>query len=828
MFMRSAGILVAAAFSLCVCSVVGAEVPLLDLDESELGEIVVADPQRGAIARDHGIRVEGESALRFEFLEGSPVIWRIAEPVPIEPRVLYQLSADIRCFLLGSAGVRMFAEWLDADGNPIHVESDFWGTKFHENRTPWIGATAGWRAERLVVRAPDGAATVRFGCRLESVRPGRERRTRRVAWVDALAWGPTVEFSLEGDAIGNVFQEEAVGFEVKAGDPMPVHVDLELYDFWGDRLERHEWSPAGPGSDHRLELGRLDPGYYELRWDLDAGPGALSRTGTTSLCVLGALDAEPIRPSAICVDGALSWFYRGEELRQACEICRSMGIQLIRDRLNWSQVEKRRGEFDFSLIETSTNMQNDAGMAVYQDFSDTPGWSIPGRVGNTSLPDDPMDVFRVMENLARHFRGRIDYWEIWNEPYHPEHFRGRPDEYVSYLKAAYLGCKAGNPDSVVLTCSFNTMPVPWSRRVIENGALEYADVYNFHSYAKREHISEYLALHKEQMIDYGLRLPMWLTEDGCKSRRNVQGNRLAGDRIAARFAAEHAVVGLAEGVDRFFYFAFPEMWEGAEGPWGIVREDLTPKPVLVAIANARRLLGRAESLGTVELQPAGIPGHVFGRGDGTAVVVALPEKQRHIHVPGAGPHSRAMDIMGNDKALPFVVTKEGLLSVETGVFPLFVTNIDASALSIEPPGNPWPRFDRRAMRDPGRKQLWIEVKVRGLESEASDGQIIGDLRQAVWTSPDGTPLPVTVVAYNCSDRDATLTLGCTMSAVLEVTGLADASLAVPAHGSASCEGTVTLVKPAADEEYRIRFEGEAEGFGVTPVVVYFRQAPGIR
>ena len=428
-----------------------------------------------------------------------------------------------------------------------------------------------------MVRAPEGAKAVRFGCRLEAVRPGLERNNRRYAWVDGIAWGRAMDFRVQGKTVGNVFQEEEVAFDLKVGDDFPTHVAVEVYDFWDRRLDRFEWSPEKGGDVDRLELGKMDPGYYELRWTLQAPEGFLSRSGATSFCVLRAPD-EPVRPAAIAVDGALSWFYRRQDLVDVSELCRKIGLQCIRDRMNWDQVERERGKFDPDFLDTSATVQHEAGMEVYQDFGGTPPWALNEEDRGGSLPADLFDVYRVMRNLTSHFRGRVDSWEIWNEPYHANEFSGRPDEYVAYLKAAYCGCKAGNPDSVVLTCSFNTEPTLWGDRAVENGALEYADLYNFHSYSRKENLVENIGLHRKRMIDYGRKLPMWLTEDGSRCRRDVLASRLAGEQIAARYAVEWAVMSLAEGVDRHFYFVVPEMFEGAEGPWGILRKDLTPKP----------------------------------------------------------------------------------------------------------------------------------------------------------------------------------------------------------------------------------------------------------
>ncbi len=799
--------------------------PLRDLDESGLGESIVPDTALGAVIMDREMRLAGEYSLRFEFAQGEPVLWQLAEPVTCQPGSLYLLEARMRCFLLGSAGFKLFVEWLDADGRPIHVKTLFWGQKEYEDTSDWIGATAGWTPERLVVRAPEDAVRARIGCRLESVRPGLERKNRRYGWVDALAWGETVEMDLRGAAVGNVFQDEAVSMTATAGHRPPTKVAFELFDFWNQSFGRFEWEPEGSGASYRLPLPALDPGYYELRWSADAPDNLLPRAGVTSLCVLRPAD-DAIRPAAVTVDGALSWFYRGEDLEEASALCRKIGIQVIRDRMNWDQVEKKRGTFDPDFLDDSATIQHDAGLDVYQDFTSTPRWALSDNPPVKSLPDDPLDLYRVMENLTRHFRGRVDYWELWNEPYHEASFLGRPDEYVTYLKAAYLGCKAGNPDAVVLTCSFNTIPTLWCKRVVENGALEYADIYNFHSYSRTDNLIRDIGLHKEEMIRCGIHLPMWLTEDGCKSRRNVQGLRLAGEQKSARFLVEHAAMSLAEGVDRYFYFALPKMWEGAEGPWGILRDDRTPMPAYVALGVAREMLGRGLFLDRVHLRPGDLDAYLFDRGDGTGVLVALPDKQRHVRVPGAGPDSRVVDIMGNDKALPFIINESGALEVETGLFPLYVTDLDTRAFDIDEDVDAWPRFDPAARQNPDERKVWFRVDVRGAEMKPEGVPLSGERRDAVWALRDRAPIPFSIIAYNLSDDAAPFTVDLAPEEGLGIAGPVSLTMTIPAGRTATCAGSVLTEHMAPGVEYRLEFAGEAPGFRVAPVYIYFRLPPG--
>jgi len=57
---------------------------------------------------------------------------------------------------------------------------------------------------------------------------------------------------------------------------------------------------------------------------------------------------------------------------------------------------------------------------------------------------------KYCEELARHYAGKIDYWEVWNEPYMPGSFSGGAKLFGELLQAGAGGFKRGNPNCKVL------------------------------------------------------------------------------------------------------------------------------------------------------------------------------------------------------------------------------------------------------------------------------------------------------------------------------------------------------------------------------------------
>ena len=91
---------------------------------------------------------------------------------------------------------------------------------------------------------------------------------------------------------------------------------------------------AGP-----IELGRLPVGYYEV-WRSAAGA-----TNRLSVGVLEGLRAPTPLSSPIGIDVAMAWFYPKEKMGSVANLCALAGMNRVRDRLSWPELEPRKGEF---------------------------------------------------------------------------------------------------------------------------------------------------------------------------------------------------------------------------------------------------------------------------------------------------------------------------------------------------------------------------------------------------------------------------------------------------------------------------------------------------
>ncbi len=111
------------------------------------------------------------------------------------------------------------------------------------------------------------------------------------------------------------------------------------------------------------------------------------------------------------------------------------------------------------------------------------------------LPIDLREAYERARRLATTYGDLIDYWEIENEP-DISSVEENPETYAAFLKACYLGFKAGAMErgkakeeraaSQVLMAAFALPPGPYFNAWVANDGLRYTDGFNYHYYGYAE------------------------------------------------------------------------------------------------------------------------------------------------------------------------------------------------------------------------------------------------------------------------------------------------------------------------------------------------------
>ncbi len=340
--------------------------------------------------------------------------------------------------------------------------------------------------------------------------------------------------------------------------------------------------------------GKLSVGYYELQRLRDGQRGQPLLT----IGVLAPLLAPTPRTSPVGVDVSMSWRYTGTEQDNAASLCALAGVNWVRDRLSWQEMEPARGHFAHDArYDDTARKQAQAGLRVLQVYHDSPSWAgdDPKRA-----PSDLRDAYRFAQAVAGRWRGQVLAFEPWNEA-DIQAFGGHTGAEIAALqKASYLGLKAGNPDVIVRQNVFASPQPNTLGDFTANAVWPYFDTFNFHHYCP---LDEYPAVYAAFRAASAGR-PMWITEfslpvewagDPNQQEPTAENLRLQSERVLQVFAS-----ALHENPQVAFYFLLAHFCEG-HTQFGLLHKDLTPRPGYLALAAVGRLLADAKPLGKMRL-----------------------------------------------------------------------------------------------------------------------------------------------------------------------------------------------------------------------------------
>ena len=422
---------------------------------------------------------------------------------------------------------------------------------------------------------------------------------------------------------------------------------------------------AGP-----VNLGRLPVGYYEIL--RNAG----QTTNRLSLGVIQGLRAPTPLTSPIGVDVAMAWFYPRDKMAAVANLCALAGMNWVRDRLSWPELESGKGVFaTTNRYDWSAQAQSGAGLQILQVGHISPGWANPD---GKRFPLDLRDAYNFHCELARRWRGQVLAFEPWNEADIPMFGGHTGSEMASLQKAAYLGLKAGNPKVIACLNVFASHRIAPLHDLQENEAWPCFDTFNLHHY---EPFEAYPRLYADfRQVSAGR--PMWVTECSVpvkwhgdeRLQEPAEGDlRVQAERVAMTYAC-----ALHEGPEAVFYFLLPHYIEG-QTQFGVLRPDLTPRPAYLALAAAGRLLADARPLGRVKAGSDSVHAYLFrARPDGRRADVLVAWSTGDAELALQRPPKACFDHLGRSSVAAGKTLKLGRA-------PIFVVLESGAQIPLIPP-----------------------------------------------------------------------------------------------------------------------------------------------
>ncbi len=151
---------------------------------------------------------------------------------------------------------------------------------------------------------------------------------------------------------------------------------------------------------------------------------------------------------------------------QVVQMAAAAGFKWLRQEFVWEDIEIHgKGDFEdrrhepqrsaWEKYDQIVDLAEQYGLGVIARVSNPPEWTRAGgnEVGPYAPPDDYQDFADFVSALVGRYRGRIRYYQLWNEPnIYPEwgNYAISPEDYTRLLCAGAAAARAADPEVVII------------------------------------------------------------------------------------------------------------------------------------------------------------------------------------------------------------------------------------------------------------------------------------------------------------------------------------------------------------------------------------------
>jgi uncharacterized protein (TIGR03437 family) len=223
----------------------------------------------------------------------------------------------------------------------------------------------------------------------------------------------------------------------------------------------------------------------------------------------------------------------------------------------WTSLEPLKGVWNFEPLDTWVSTAEANGIPdIILTLGQTPAWassdpSVVNYVG-AGAPAPPVDIqdWRdYIRAVAERYKGRLRYYEIWNEPNDTLYFTGTVEQLAALTREAYQILKAVDPQNTVIS------PAAYSAGYLDSflaaGAAPYVDVIGHHFYTTPpEKTGAQIANVRLVLKKHGLSaLSLWDTE-------GASGDTSTPPDLAAAYLVRKYLTDLAFGAGRYDWYSW--------------------------------------------------------------------------------------------------------------------------------------------------------------------------------------------------------------------------------------------------------------------------------
>ena len=180
--------------------------------------------------------------------------------------------------------------------------------------------------------------------------------------------------------------------------------------------------------------------------------------------------------------------------RRDLQLVADAGFGWAKQQVAWREIEGIiKGHYDWYFTDRIVADAEALGVKLLFRLDRQPLWAMPPEDARRGPVADPQDLGDFCHALAGRYRGRVQAYQVWNEPNLAREWQHQPPDpagYVALLKACYLGIKTADPTAIVISAGLSptgsgppeAMPdMEFLEAMYEAGAAPYFDMLGVHA-----------------------------------------------------------------------------------------------------------------------------------------------------------------------------------------------------------------------------------------------------------------------------------------------------------------------------------------------------------
>lgn len=351
---------------------------------------------------------------------------------------------------------------------------------------------------------------------------------------------------------------------------------------------------------YSLNVKGLAPDLWQVDYSLTSGK--LHRKGFAPFAVMKVMNRKlpPIDGFHYAISSGLHYLVRGKRLEPALWAMKAMGTTMVRIDLFWNSVEPRPGVWNFRQddrfirLVKKYNMEPQVLLCYNAKWSATPKQQKSKDSRDWKFAPPKLDRWeKYVGKAVQRYKNDVRYWEVWNEADLWNFWQGNTQQYIDLLKVSYKTIHKYDPEAKVMTSGFATLtPHPGRRHInlqreVLNKAYDSFDIHAFHQHG------EFQLFHnivegplKKMRKEMPVKRPLFFNETAVPAK----GLDWQAQNVLKKIALTKTTGALGH---TWFKMV------GKKYNWGLLTDDLEPRPAYVAFATATDVLGSLPPLGRI-------------------------------------------------------------------------------------------------------------------------------------------------------------------------------------------------------------------------------------